>query len=54
MPRRCSDRRNFRLSYPLSAISCRGRDFGLPYMELDYLINYDIKYRMGQESGEGV
>lgn len=31
MPRLCSDWRNFRLSSPLSAISCRGRDFGLPF-----------------------
>ena len=25
-----------------------GRGFGLSEVELDYIVNYDIKYRMGQ------
>ena len=29
-----------------------GRGFGLSQAELDYIVNYDIKYRMGRDSGE--
>lgn len=29
-----------------------GRGFGLNQLELDYVVNYDIKYRMGQETEE--
>lgn len=28
------------------------RQFGFTEEELDFIINYDIKYRMGRESGE--
>ena len=27
--------------------------YGFTEEELDFIINYDIKYRMGRESGEG-
>jgi hypothetical protein len=28
------------------------RHYGFTEEELDFIINYDIKYRMGQDSGE--
>jgi len=28
------------------------RDYGFTEDELDFIINYDIKYRMGRDSGE--
>jgi len=29
------------------------KHYGFTDEELDFIINYDIKYRMGRESGEG-
>ncbi len=29
------------------------RHYGFTEEELDFIVNYDIKYRMGREAGEG-